>query len=81
MFEIQGSHLVIHEPVRYLDWTWRKGSDDYAGYGGSGKAEFIAPNLERYGVLGRLSGTIRNAPQVGSSPSDTSPASQSAPQR
>src|SRR5690242_20248126 len=23
-FEIQASHLVIHEPVRYLDWTWQK---------------------------------------------------------
>src|SRR6478672_1713385 len=53
-FEIEGSHLVIHEPVRYLTWTWQKGTDDYAGYSGSGTAEFIAPNLERYGVLGRL---------------------------
>jgi hypothetical protein len=59
---IHGSHLVTHEPVRYPDWTWGEGTGDYAGYAGSGRAEFVAPNLERYGVLGRISGTIRSAP-------------------
>jgi hypothetical protein len=68
-FVIIGSHLVVHEPVRYLDWTWREGTDDYAHLAASGKAQFIAPNLERYGVLGRLTGTIRNLPPGSASPS------------
>ena len=68
-FVIHGSHLVTHEPVRYPDWTWGEGTGDYAGYAGSGRAEFVAPNLERYGVLGRLSGTIRSAPPASPSPS------------
>jgi hypothetical protein len=66
---VDGSHLVIHEPVRYLDWTWRDGTGDYTGLAGSGKAEFMAPNLEQYGVLGRLSGTIRDAQPASQSPS------------
>jgi hypothetical protein len=72
-FEIQASHLVIHEPVRYLDWTWQKGTDDYAGYTGSGKAQFIYPKPELYGVLGQLSGTIRSAPSASQTPSALSP--------
>ena len=68
-FDLEGDHLVIHEPVRYLHWTWRGGTGDYAGLAGSGKAEFILPNEERYGVLGRLSGSIRNAPTASPSPS------------
>lgn len=68
-FEIEGDHLVIHEPVRYLNWTWRRGTGDYAGFTGSGKAQFIYPKPELYGVLGQLSGTIRNASTGAPSPS------------
>jgi hypothetical protein len=68
-FEIQASHLVIHEPVRYMDWTWQKGIEDYASYAGSGKAQFIYPKPELYAVLGQLSGTIRSAPTASPSPS------------
>jgi len=68
-FEIQASHLVIHEPVRYLDGTWQKGTDDYAGYTGAGKAQFIYPKPELYGILGQLSGTIRDAVTTSPSPS------------
>ena len=60
---------MVHGPVRYLDWTWKEGAGDYAGLAGSGKAEFIAPDLERYGILGRLSGTIRPAPHASPSAS------------
>ena len=68
-FDIEGDHLVIHEPVRYLNWTWRRGTGDYAGFTGSGKAQFIYPKPELYGVLGQLSGTIRNASTGAPSPS------------
>jgi hypothetical protein len=63
-FVITGSHLAVHRLVHYLDWAWSEGTGDYASLAGSGKAEFIAPDLDRYGVLGRLSGTIRRAPSA-----------------
>jgi hypothetical protein len=68
-FVIDGSHLIVHEPLRHLNWTWRNGTGDYAGLAGSGDAEFIAPNLQRYGVLGRLVGTLRATIPASPSPS------------
>jgi hypothetical protein len=44
------------------------GTRDYAGEAGSGKAEFIAANLDRYGVPGRLSGKIRTQPKPARTP-------------
>jgi hypothetical protein len=72
-FVIHGAHLVVHEPVRYLDWTWGGRHRDYADAAGTGKAEFIAPNLNRYGVLGWLSGMIRTEAQASPNPSQNSP--------
>ena len=37
-FAIVGHHLVLHGPLRYLDWTLEGGTRGYAGLTGSGTA-------------------------------------------
>jgi hypothetical protein len=66
---LEGDHLVKHEPLVDVNWTWRRGTGDYAGLAGSGTAEFIAPDRKRYGILGRLSGTVRSGSSASPSPS------------
>ena len=60
---------------RCVIWTGRGGAAPaiYAGFTGSGKAEFLYPEPELYGILGRLSGNIRNAPMPSLTPSTGSP--------
>lgn len=61
-FAIIGHHLVLHGPLRYLDWTLEGGTRGYAGLTGSGTAEFLYPEPHLNGILGRLSGQLQTAP-------------------
>jgi hypothetical protein len=66
---LEGDHLVRRPPMVYANWTWQRGTGDYAGLTGSGTVDIIVPKRNRYGNLGRFSGTVHSASSASPSPS------------